>query len=144
MITRAPCCIQITDVFLSLSPFMCPFLISPSFPYILLGLSPSLHNPLISLPPFFPLLRLPPLSPSRSLSLSLSPSLSYFVLHYFSPQPVLSCPSSDRDGKLALSAKQRSNFGEWMRPDELCSGPQMIIVISSFSIKQVMTGETGV
>jgi len=46
---------------------------------------------------------------------------------------------SDKDGKLALSAKQRSNFVRWKRPDEITGTPQMIIIVSSFSIKQVMT-----
>ncbi|KAI0214801.1 Calpain-7 [Lamellibrachia satsuma] len=47
-------------------------------------------------------------------------------------------PFSDKNGKLTLSAKQRSNFGRWMRPDELTSSPQMIIIVSSFSIKQTI------
>ncbi|KAK2172111.1 hypothetical protein NP493_993g00016 [Ridgeia piscesae] len=36
---------------------------------------------------------------------------------------------SDKDGKLALSAKQRSNFVRWKRPDEITGTPQMIIIV---------------
>ena len=44
---------------------------------------------------------------------------------------------SDRDGKLALSPKQKQRFARWVRPEDFCENPQMIYAISSFSIRQV-------
>lgn len=43
----------------------------------------------------------------------------------------------DKLGKLALSPKQRTIFSHWVRPDEICNNPTMILSVSSFSIKQV-------
>ena len=44
---------------------------------------------------------------------------------------------SDKDGKLALSPKQKQRFDRWVRPEDFCDNPQMIYAISSFSIRQV-------
>uniref|UniRef100_A0A3B4FYC6 Calpain 7 n=1 Tax=Pundamilia nyererei TaxID=303518 RepID=A0A3B4FYC6_9CICH len=46
-------------------------------------------------------------------------------------------PFSDKSGKLALSPKQKAIFSRWVRPDEICNNPTMIMSVSSFSIKQV-------
>lgn len=43
----------------------------------------------------------------------------------------------DKLGKLALSPKQKAVFSRWVRPDEICNNPTMILSVSSFSIKQV-------
>ena len=43
----------------------------------------------------------------------------------------------DKTGKLALSPKQKAIFSRWVRPDEICNSPTMILSVSSFSIKQV-------
>ncbi|XP_078656259.1 calpain-7-like [Branchiostoma floridae x Branchiostoma belcheri] len=50
-------------------------------------------------------------------------------------------PFSDKHGKLALSPKQKTRFARWVRPDEFCSSPQMIMAISSFSIKQTVVSD---
>ena len=44
---------------------------------------------------------------------------------------------SDRDGKLALSSQQKKHFARWVRPEDYISSPQMIMAVSSFSVKQV-------
>uniref|UniRef100_A0A8D3E1C6 Calpain 7 n=1 Tax=Scophthalmus maximus TaxID=52904 RepID=A0A8D3E1C6_SCOMX len=46
-------------------------------------------------------------------------------------------PLTDKTGKLALSPKQKAIFSRWVRPDEICNNPTMIMSVSSFSIKQV-------
>ena len=38
---------------------------------------------------------------------------------------------------LALSPKQKSRLGDWVRPCDFMDNPQMILAVSSFSIKQV-------
>lgn len=45
--------------------------------------------------------------------------------------------SRDKCGKLALSPKQKAVFSRWVRPDDICHNPTMIMSVSSFSIKQV-------
>lgn len=50
-------------------------------------------------------------------------------------------PFSDKDGKLALSPKQKQQFGKWVRPEDFCDNPQMIYAISSFSIKQTVVSD---
>lgn len=44
---------------------------------------------------------------------------------------------SDKDGKLALSPKQKAAFARWVRPEDISSRPVLIEVIDCFSIKQV-------
>lgn len=44
--------------------------------------------------------------------------------------------SSDKDGKLALSPSQRERFSKWVRPDEIFENPKLMMMISSFSVKQ--------
>ncbi|XP_053744345.1 calpain-7 isoform X2 [Synchiropus splendidus] len=50
-------------------------------------------------------------------------------------------PFSDKLGKLALSPKQKAVFSRWIRPDELCNNPTMILSVSSFSIKQTVVSD---
>ncbi|KAK5921572.1 hypothetical protein CgunFtcFv8_018928 [Champsocephalus gunnari] len=50
-------------------------------------------------------------------------------------------PFSDKLGKLALSPKQKAIFSRWVRPDELCNNPTMIMSVSSFSIKQTVVSD---
>ena len=45
----------------------------------------------------------------------------------------------DPKGLPQLSMKQKSNFMGWMRPYDICDNPEMVHLISSFSIKQVNT-----
>lgn len=49
----------------------------------------------------------------------------------------VSVPTRDKAGKLALSPKQKAIFSRWVRPDDICNNPTMIMSVSSFSIKQV-------
>uniref|UniRef100_A0A8C2X587 Calpain 7 n=1 Tax=Cyclopterus lumpus TaxID=8103 RepID=A0A8C2X587_CYCLU len=50
-------------------------------------------------------------------------------------------PSRDKTGKLALSPKQKAIFSRWVRPDEICNNPTMIMSVSSFSIKQTVVSD---
>ncbi|XP_075994398.1 calpain-7 [Genypterus blacodes] len=50
-------------------------------------------------------------------------------------------PFSDKMGKLALSPKQKAIFSRWVRPDEICNNPTMIMSVSSFSIKQTVVSD---
>uniref|UniRef100_A0AAQ5Z317 Calpain catalytic domain-containing protein n=1 Tax=Amphiprion ocellaris TaxID=80972 RepID=A0AAQ5Z317_AMPOC len=50
-------------------------------------------------------------------------------------------PFSDKYGKLALSPKQKAIFSRWVRPDEICNNPTMIMSVSSFSIKQTVVSD---
>ena len=50
---------------------------------------------------------------------------------FFSPLPFC-----HRDGKLALSPSQRDRFAQWLRPDEIFEKPTLMMLISSFSVKQ--------
>uniref|UniRef100_A0A673XA61 Calpain 7 n=1 Tax=Salmo trutta TaxID=8032 RepID=A0A673XA61_SALTR len=50
-------------------------------------------------------------------------------------------PFSDKLGKLALSPKQKTIFSRWVRPDEICNNPTMILSVSSFSIKQTVVSD---
>ncbi|KAM6967673.1 calpain-7 [Aplochiton taeniatus] len=50
-------------------------------------------------------------------------------------------PFSDKLGKLALSPKQKAIFSRWVRPDEICNNPTMILSVSSFSIKQTVVSD---
>ncbi|KAK0155007.1 Calpain-7 [Merluccius polli] len=50
-------------------------------------------------------------------------------------------PFSDKTGKLALSPKQKAIFSRWVRPDEICNSPTMILSVSSFSIKQTVVSD---
>ncbi|GFR95180.1 calpain-7-like [Elysia marginata] len=47
----------------------------------------------------------------------------------------------DKDGKLALSPKQRQNFGKWAAPESFCDDPKIIIAVSSFSIRQTIVSD---
>lgn len=42
---------------------------------------------------------------------------------------------------LELSAKQKKRLGNWARPSDFASEPQMILAISSFSIKQTVVSD---
>lgn len=46
-------------------------------------------------------------------------------------------PFSDKDGKLALSPKQKVAFVKWVRPEDISSKPVLIEIIDCFSIRQV-------
>ncbi|CAF0761328.1 unnamed protein product [Brachionus calyciflorus] len=48
----------------------------------------------------------------------------------------LQIPFNDKDGKLALSPSQKSNFSKWARPDEIFENPTLMMSISCFSVKQ--------
>lgn len=48
---------------------------------------------------------------------------------------------SDKDGVLALSAKQKSRLKAWMRPDEFCTQPVIIDKIDSGTIKQNLVSD---
>ncbi|XP_031565843.1 calpain-7-like [Actinia tenebrosa] len=48
---------------------------------------------------------------------------------------------TDKDGPLALSPKQRSNFEQWVRPTDIYEDPEMIYAISSFSVKQTVVSD---
>lgn len=50
-------------------------------------------------------------------------------------------PFSDKAGNLALSPKQKAIFSRWVRPDEMCNNPTMIMSVSSFSIKQTVVSD---
>ncbi|XP_061145473.1 calpain-7 isoform X1 [Syngnathus typhle] len=50
-------------------------------------------------------------------------------------------PFSDKSGTLALSPKQKVIFSRWVRPDEICTNPTMIMSVSSFSIKQTVVSD---
>lgn len=50
-------------------------------------------------------------------------------------------PFSDKAGYLALSPKQKAIFSRWVRPDEICNNPTMIMSVSSFSIKQTVVSD---
>ncbi|KAH3719763.1 calpain-7-like [Dreissena polymorpha] len=50
-------------------------------------------------------------------------------------------PFSDKDGKLALSAKQKQQIGKWVRPEDFCDNPQMIYAVSAFSIRQTVVSD---
>lgn len=36
-----------------------------------------------------------------------------------------------------MSEKQKKRFSRWVRPDEYCSEPKMIYIVSPMSIRQV-------
>lgn len=65
------------------------------------------------------------------------PFLSFDVKEKFA-FPV---PYSDKDGKLALSPKQKQQFAKWVRPEDFCDNPQMIYAVSSFSIRQTVVSD---
>ncbi|XP_050434316.1 calpain-7-like isoform X2 [Adelges cooleyi] len=52
----------------------------------------------------------------------------------------LSIPFTDSDGLLPLSPKQKENFIQWVRPDQLCSDPKMVVgeFIDFNTIKQTI------
>jgi calpain-7 len=45
-------------------------------------------------------------------------------------------PFTHKEGKLALAASQRERFTAWVRPDEIFEKPTLMMLISSFSVKQ--------
>jgi calpain-7 len=45
-------------------------------------------------------------------------------------------PFTHKEGKLALAASQRERFNGWARPDEIFEKPTLMMLISSFSVKQ--------
>jgi calpain-7 len=60
-----------------------------------------------------------------------------FLQHVDSKEKFYSpIPFSDKDGLLKLSSSQKEKFGSWARPDELFEDPNLIMIVSSFSIKQ--------
>ncbi len=48
---------------------------------------------------------------------------------------------SDKDGVLALSAKQKNRLKGWIRPDEFIDDPKIIDSIDSGTIKQVLINQ---
>ncbi|XP_015371723.1 PREDICTED: calpain-7-like isoform X3 [Diuraphis noxia] len=52
----------------------------------------------------------------------------------------LSIPFTDNDGLLTLSLEQKKKFVQWIRPDQLCSDPKMVVgdSIDFYSIKQTI------
>ena len=48
----------------------------------------------------------------------------------------LPLPFTDKDGKLALSRSQQERFVRWARPDEIYENPTLMMLVSSFSVKQ--------
>lgn len=52
-------------------------------------------------------------------------------------------PFSDKDGELALSSKQKHDFDRWVRPEEFCSDPKIIVGNhpDCFSIKQTVVSD---
>ncbi|KAG8197420.1 hypothetical protein JTE90_014905 [Oedothorax gibbosus] len=50
-------------------------------------------------------------------------------------------PFSDKDGKLALSPKQRTSFSKWVRLEDISSKPVLIEVIDCFSIRQTIVSD---
>lgn len=50
-------------------------------------------------------------------------------------------PYCDRDGLLVLSPKQKSNFAEWLRLDELSANPMIITSVDCFTIKQTVVSD---
>lgn len=50
-------------------------------------------------------------------------------------------PFSDKSGLLELSEKQKKRLKSWMRPSEFADDPQMIMAVSSFSIKQTVVSD---
>ncbi|XP_067649573.1 calpain-7-like [Haliotis asinina] len=50
-------------------------------------------------------------------------------------------PFTDKDGKLAMSPKQRSQFGKWGRAEDFCEDPKMILAVSPFSIRQTIVSD---
>lgn len=48
---------------------------------------------------------------------------------------------SDKEGKLALSPKQKQKFARWVRPEDFCDNPQLIYAVSCFSIKQTIVSD---
>ena len=51
-----------------------------------------------------------------------------------------SIPFTDKDGLLALSPKQKRDFGHWARPDEIYPEPKMVVGqhVDCLSIKQTV------
>ncbi len=47
----------------------------------------------------------------------------------------------DKHGLLELSAKQRNRLKSWARPHEFMTDPKMIMLVSSFSIKQTLVSD---
>ncbi|XP_042899738.1 calpain-7 [Parasteatoda tepidariorum] len=50
-------------------------------------------------------------------------------------------PFSDKDGKLALSPKQKISFARWARPEDISSKPVLIELIDCFSIRQTIVSD---
>lgn len=50
-------------------------------------------------------------------------------------------PFTDRDGKLELAPKQKRDFIEWIRPDDISPDPKLIAgpTVDCFSIKQTVS-----
>ncbi len=45
-------------------------------------------------------------------------------------------PFTDKSGKLPLSPSQLERFARWVRPDEIFDNPKLMMLVSSFSVKQ--------
>ncbi len=45
-------------------------------------------------------------------------------------------PFTDKAGKLPLSPSQVERFSRWVRPDEIYDDPKLMMLVSSFSVKQ--------
>ncbi|XP_071515726.1 calpain-7-like [Panulirus ornatus] len=50
-------------------------------------------------------------------------------------------PFSDKDGILPLAPKQKKNFAQWARPEDISSDPKMIEVVDYYSIKQTCVSD---
>lgn len=50
-------------------------------------------------------------------------------------------PFTDKDGKLALSPKQKTSFKRWIRPEDISQNPKLIELIDCFSIKQTLVSD---
>ena len=75
-----------------------------------------------------------------ALTLSHEPVTLWISFLFFTMRQTsfsLCLQTRDKSGKLALSPKQKAIFARWVRPDEICNNPMMIMSVSSFSIKQV-------
>lgn len=50
-------------------------------------------------------------------------------------------PFGDKDGRLALSPKQKSVFARWARPEDISPNPKIIELIDCFSIRQTIVSD---
>lgn len=50
-------------------------------------------------------------------------------------------PFTDKDGKLALSPKQKAKLVKWARPEEFMSNPCVLYTVDCFSVKQTVVSD---